>query len=212
MPRNKEKKAAYDKAYKERNKERDKEAKAAYDKAYREKNKEAMAAYDKAYREKNKEAKVAYGKVYGKVYREKNKERIAMRKIAHLCTEEGFISCLYTSCKMRNKDRQSEDPSIEDFNLSKEEFLELWTEHKAKQGITCGYTGEPLVMQRKIARKDGKRNIPAKNLLSTDRLNSEKGYTKENIVFCGWAFNKRKNSISVADCKLILQKHEERNQ
>ena len=53
------------------------EAKAAYNKAYREKNKEDISAYEKAYRDKNKESIAAYQKAYREKNREKNKESIA---------------------------------------------------------------------------------------------------------------------------------------
>ena len=56
------------------------EERAAYGKAYREKNKEALVAYRKAYYEKNKEAIKAYrekNKEAMKAYQEKNKEALA---------------------------------------------------------------------------------------------------------------------------------------
>jgi len=56
------------KAYYEKNKE----ARAAWNKAYRAKNKDRIKAYEKAYNEENKEAK----RVYNKAYRAKNKDRI----------------------------------------------------------------------------------------------------------------------------------------
>ena len=87
----------------------------------------------------------------------------------------------------------------------------MWTQHKAKQGITCGYTGEPLLMQRKIPRKDGVRNKAPKNQLSVDCIDPEIGYTKQNIVFCSWGFNDRKNAVKIKDCYLIIKMHEERN-
>jgi len=46
--------------------------------------------------------------------------------------------------------------------------------------------------------------------LSIDRFDSDVGYTKDNIVFCRWDFNDRKNSVSVEDCKIIIEKHIER--
>jgi hypothetical protein len=113
------------------------------------------------------------------------------------------------SCKRKQAREINADKKIE--LLSQEEFLELWTQHKAKQGITCGYTGEPLLMQRKIPRKDGVRNKVPKNQLSVDCLDPEIGYTKENIVFCSWGFNDRKNAVKIKDCYLIIKKHEERN-
>ena len=135
------------------------------------------------------------------------------KNIVYLNTEAGFIISKYhdmkKSCKRKQAREINADKKIE--LLSQEEFLELWTQHKAKQGITCGYTGEPLLMQRKIPRKDGVRNKAPKNQLSVDCLDPEIGYTKENIVFCSWGFNDRKNAVKIKDCYLIIKMHEERN-
>tara|TARA_R110000823_G_scaffold177013_1_gene309584 strand:- start:353 stop:877 length:525 start_codon:yes stop_codon:yes gene_type:complete len=171
------------------------------------KNKEDEAAYKKIYREKNRE-KI---KAYDKAYNQKNKERLGIKAAKYLSTEKGFLLNLYKGCKKRTKEKQVKDPSKEDFNLSQEEFLNLWEEHKAKHGMTCGYTGEPIIIQRLAPNKNGKQNPKPKNLLSVDRLEPEKGYTKENIVFCGWAFNERKNAVRIKDCHLIIRKHKERN-
>ena len=135
------------------------------------------------------------------------------KNIVYLNTEAGFIISKYhdmkKSCKRKQAREINADKKIE--LLSQEEFLELWTQHKAKQGITCGYTGEPLLMQRKKPRKDGVRHKVPKNQLSVDCLDPEIGYTKENIVFCSWGFNDRKNAVKIKDCYLIIKMHEERN-
>ena len=134
-------------------------------------------------------------------------------EIAYLNTEAGYMFSKYNDMKKSCKKKQNREINAAkkiDL-LSQEEFLELWTQHKAKQGITCGYTGEPLLMQRKIPRKDGVRNKVPKNQLSVDCLDPEIGYTKENIVFCSWGFNDRKNAVKIKDCYLIIKKHEERN-
>ena len=139
-------------------------------------------------------------------------ERIA-HHTEYLNTEAGFIVVKYNdvkkSCKRKQARPINADKKIE--LLSQEEFFELWTQHKAKQGITCGYTGEPLLMQRKKPRKDGVKNKVPKNQLSVDCLDPEIGYTKENIVFCSWGFNDRKNAVKIKDCYLIIKMHEERN-
>mgnify|MGYP003653206351 FL=1 len=135
------------------------------------------------------------------------------KNIVYLNTEAGFIISKYhdmkKSCKRKQAREINADKKIE--LLSQEEFLELWTQHKAKQGITCGYTGEPLLMQKKKPRKDGVRHKAPKNQLSVDCLDPEIGYTKENIVFCSWGFNDRKNAVKIKDCYLIIKMHEERN-
>ena len=91
MAMTKEEIAAYQKAYREANKERiaayyeaNKEEIAAYQKAYRETNKERIAANNKAYYEANKEKIAAYYEAnkekkwaYHKAYYEANKEKKA---------------------------------------------------------------------------------------------------------------------------------------
>ena len=142
----------------------------------------------------------------------KRNENRKVQDLAYLNTEGGFIISKYhdikKSCKRKQNRPINANKKIE--LLSQEEFLELWTEHKAKQGMTCGYTGEPLVMQRKAAPKVGRNKVP-KNQLSVDCLDPDIGYTKENIVFCSWAFNDRKNAVKIKDCHLIIKKHQERN-
>jgi len=134
------------------------------------------------------------------------------QEIDYLNTEDGYMLSKYNDIKKSCKKKQNREINAAkkiDL-LSQEEFLELWTQHKSKQGITCGYTGEPLVMQRKKPPKVGRNKVP-KNQLSVDCLDPEIGYTKENIVFCGWGFNDRKNAVKIKDCYLIIKKHEERN-
>ena len=134
------------------------------------------------------------------------------QEIAYLNTEAGYMLSKYNDIKKSCKKKQNREINAAkkiDL-LSQEEFLELWTQHKSKQGITCGYTGEPLVMQRKKPPKVGRNKVP-KNQLSVDCLDPEIGYTKENIVFCSWGFNDRKNAVKIKDCYLIIKKHEERN-
>ena len=209
---NKEKIRAQQKAYRQEHKEKIK----VRGKAYRQEHREEI----KAYRQEHREEAKAYGKAYYqenkeevKTYQQENKEKIAMQIASRRSTEKGFLTYLYTSCKSRTKKKQSKDPSKEWALLSREDFFTLWEEHKAKYGMTCGYgTGEPIIIQATAPKKNGKINTRPKNLLSIDRLDPDIGYTKENIVFCGWEFNRRKHDVKIKDCYLIIRKHEERNQ
>ena len=47
-------------------------------------------------------------------------------------------------------------------------------------------------------------SIKVKSNMSVDRINSDKGYTKDNIVFCTWEFNDRKGEVSIRDIGHIL--------
>ena len=171
---------------------------------------EATIAYHTWSKEK-KENYLQKKREYNKrVYKKKQKTNLE-----YLNTEAGFIIAKYQDMKKSRKRKQGRlintDKEIE--LLSQEEFFTLWEEHKAKHGYNCGYyNDEPIIMQRSAPNKNGKINTRPKNLLSVDCLNPEKGYTKENIVFCGWAVNDRKNAVRKKDCYLFLKKYEERNQ
>ena len=171
---------------------------------------EATIAYHTWSKEK-KENYLQKKREYNKrVYKKKQKTNLE-----YLNTEAGFIIAKYQDMKKSRKRKQGRlintDKEIE--LLSQEEFFTLWEEHKAKHGYNCGYyNDEPIIMKASAPNKNGKRNPVPKNLLSVDCLNPEKGYTKENIVFCGWAVNDRKNAVRKKDCYLFLKKYEERNQ
>ena len=65
-----------------------KEERAIYDKAYREKNRDKILQREKEYREKNKD-KI---KEYNKEYREKNKEKLKQKNKEYSQTEAGIKS------------------------------------------------------------------------------------------------------------------------
>lgn len=72
------------------------------------------------------------------------------------------------------------------------ELLEIY---KSQNGV-CFYTHKPMVFHNKDD-----------DSLSIDRLDSSKGYTKDNVVLCRWIINRVKNDLSKEDfigtCKLI---------
>jgi hypothetical protein len=68
------------------------------------------------------------------------------------------------------------------FDLTLESVLEMFE----KQNGCCFYTGIPM--------KDHSNDIYS---MSIDRINSEKGYTQDNVVLCGYKFNMMKNDLSI---------------
>jgi hypothetical protein len=67
----------------------------------------------------------------------------------------------------------------------------------------CGYSGELMTHQRSDM------NDPLRNQstnISVDRIDPEKPYTLDNIIFCTVKFNNKKGSIGYKDCLAILQK------
>ena len=134
------------------------------------------------------------------------KKRKRLTDIEFRKTLRGFFIGLYNSkiSSLRKKEKLQEIHKDVPM-ITIEDLLWLWGEHVRTYGVNCYYTGIPLTFYDPD-------NLRAPTLCTIDRFDSEKGYTVENIVFCSWEFNNRKGSVSVADCKLILQKHEKRNQ
>lgn len=87
------------------------------------------------------------------------------------------------SVRKRNKDY--------DIDLS---FLEeLWT----KQEGLCYYSKIPMVISSWGTSPTMSNRNPFS--MSLDRVDSNKGYTKDNVVFCCWAVNAGKNNFSLVD-------------
>ena len=132
-------------------------------------------------------------------------EKERAQNIRYLNTERGYMLAKYNDCKKSSRKKNF------DFNLTREEFLELWEKHKRKYGMFCYYTRKEITILRKLAVKGAKKRHSANpSGISVDRFDSTIGYTKNNIVFCRWDFNNTKGNISVKDCYIIIKKHQER--
>ena len=81
-----------------------KKKKKAYQKAYREANKDKVKAYDKSYREANKEK----AKVYMKSYREVNKEKIKNRKKSYRDDNKEKELAYYKAYRKANPEKVKE--------------------------------------------------------------------------------------------------------
>lgn len=79
-----------------------------------------------------------------------------------------------------------------EFSLTEEDFLELYV----KQNGRCYYTNESLGLLR-----------GSEDALSIDRIDSSKGYSKENCVLCLYRINLMKNDMQMEHfvklCKLV---------
>ena len=76
-----------------------------------------------------------------------------------------------------------------EFDLTVDTLKEIYE----KQNGVCFYTKEKLEFCSHN-----------KNTLSIDRINSDKGYTLDNIVLCGALVNNMKNSLSINEFKQII--------
>jgi|GEM_PF-887726 len=89
-----------------------------------------------------------------------------------------------------------------DFDLTKEFLVRLWYRQKG----LCHYTSRKMTF-------DGRRKPEA---VSIDRVDSRKGYTKDNVVLCCRVVNEMKSNMSVDDllemCSTILEVHNQRQE
>ena len=131
-----------------------------------------------------------------------------------MATEKGYLADKWNSVKQGGRKKLP-------VKITKEEFFQLWEDHKKKYGgWFCAYTGKPMTKQRggnPVMSVTGgevlfgkNSSIKVKSNMSVDRIDSDKGYTKDNIVFCTWEFNDRKGEVSVRDIGHILDLIERR--
>ena len=134
-----------------------------------------------------------------------------------LNTEVGFLTKRYSDIK----DRCHLDNRKCYFTV--DEFLAAFEKHKSIYGmksawgpgidhleqhlpITMIHEGNGKRGQKGVAK--GSRRIPSN--LSVDRLDSNIGYTLQNLIFIRNDENRRKNNSSYEDCKIQIRIHEER--
>ena len=164
-------------------------------------------------------------RVYGRSSHGRTVKRANYAK--QMSTEKGYLREKWNSLmsKSRNyadKTRGYQRKAIP-ILITREEFYELWEQHKKRYGgWFCAYTGEKMTHTRNVnelkhlksrTKMMGNNKIKIKSNMSVDRIDSDKGYTKDNIVFCTWDFNDRKGNISLEDIRCILnllesKKHE----
>lgn len=81
--------------------------------------------------------------------------------------------------------------------------FKLAIEDIANRPLICYYTGKPLTFKSKLA-----------ETASLDRLDSDEGYTPENVVLCCEGVNTMKTDLSYAQfidlCRCIVSHHEEK--
>jgi hypothetical protein len=94
-------------------------------------------------------------------------------------------------------------------NLTEDELINLIEEHKKQIGYNCQLTGVKMICERAEDSKKRRFNGYA-NAVSVDRLDSSKGYTKDNIIFITNEANKIKGSVTKDMCIKILKLYEEK--
>lgn len=126
----------------------------------------------------------------------------------YLNNEYAWIKYLFSSIKKELSLKTQQDKEryllvIMTYILLGSNFYKLGKIIKKYGGMYCGYSGELMTHQRSDI-KDPLRNQSTN--ISVDRIDPEKPYTLENIIFCTVKFNNKKGSIGYKDCLAILQK------
>jgi len=109
-----------------------------------------------------------------KEYVKENKEEVYLRQQKH--REDNHLKYLLISVKSRAKQHERE------FNLDLS-WIEM---HYMLAGGVCSKTGVPYSTDH--VDSDGKPSI--------DRIDNEKGYTKDNCQLVCWAYNRAKSSMT----------------
>ena len=127
-----------------------------------------------------------------------------IRKEKNRSTEKGFFIALYGNMisKQKSKNKTMYKGKVHDVYFTFEELMETWEKHKLKYGQNCIYTGEPIFHKRD-------KSLIRGNQISIDRLDNNKPYTIDNIVFCSSRANWIKGQISIDMCKKVLEIYNE---
>jgi hypothetical protein len=151
--------------------------------------------------EKRKE----YHKKYFKEWGLKNSEILSKIKHKYRNSEKGFvrgcISAIFTPSKIKQRGFIPK--------CTKEQILNYFNEYINKWGRVCFYCFEPWTYKRKKYKVGHGRFIKkftqnTRNF-SIDRLDNNKTYTIDNIIFCCTNCNSSKNKVSI---KLIKRLNE----
>ena len=141
----------------------------------------------------------------------KNKEKYADSAFKYATGETGYL---------RNKisqvfSKQSEERTGSPIGI-KEDFYKHFYEYVEKHGRNCYYCLEPWTYQvKRVEIGAGKflkktKRVNLKNL-SIDRLDTNKPYSINNIIFCCQNCNVSKNNVSISLIKRLYEVITERN-
>jgi len=130
-------------------------------------------------------------------------------------TERGFLKKRYHSLK--SEQRKSTSGAECFFTL--DEFLTAFEKHKSIYGMRSAWGPGPKHLDQHLPitmiaqgtkRGNGKKAPRQWSNLSIDRLDSNRDYTLQNIIFIRNDENARKKDTTYEDCKIQIRLHEER--
>ena len=134
-------------------------------------------------------------------------------------TERGFLKKRYHSLKSKQRKSTSGAECFFTFD----EFLAAFEKHKNIYGMRSAWGPGPDRLEEHLPItmiQEGKGKLGKKGALkgsrrilsnlSVDRLDTNRDYTLQNIIFIRLDENARKNTTRYEDCKIQIKLHEER--
>jgi len=134
-------------------------------------------------------------------------------------TERGYLKMRYDSLKSEQRKSKSGAECFFTFD----EFLAAFEKHKSIYGMKSAWGPGPDHLEEHLPMKmiqEGKGQLgkrgPIKGLkptvsnLSVDRLDTNRDYTLQNIIFIRYDENVRKKNTTYEDCKIQIKLHEQR--
>lgn len=139
----------------------------------------------------NKNKKIGYQIICKECYN--NSRRRKKNEKNKNNTLEEFLSSILKDAKLRDKKKKREG------DLDLEYLLELYKNQNGK----CYYSGRVLKYIISKEEHQGKRICPDR--ISIDRIDSNIGYNKKNIVLCTWTANNLKQDLKIDEFKSIVK-------
>ena len=140
------------------------------------------------------------------VYRAENKEKIAVAEHRYINTERGYVKEVINGIFSRYKKKNARlkwKPECTKQDIYDELMLYI-----QDHGRHCEYCKEPWTYKRVLGVKGRGYNGRGPKIVtnfSIDRLDSEKTYVIDNLVFCCIGCNNRKNQVRLSDLINILR-------
>jgi predicted nucleic acid-binding Zn-ribbon protein len=148
-------------------------------------------------------------------FRSECKACSVIRMFKYANTERGYLNKKYRDMIKKDSEKRQQKQRHLTFN----ELFAAWEKHKSIYGMRSAWGPGPdhleqhlplTMITRGRKRANGKKAPRQQANLSPDRLDNNRDYTVQNIIFIRNDENVRKKDSSYEDCKIQMRLHEER--
>ena len=154
---------------------------------------------------------------YGKKRKEvqcKTCSDIRVRK--YVVSERGYLNKKYRSMLTIPSQQRRKHHRPTNRHLTFKAFLAAWEKHKSIYGMRSAWGPGPHDLEQHkpitiiLTKNPDKKAKRIDSNLSIDRLDNNRDYTVQNIIFIRGDENARKKDTTYEDCKIQIRLHEER--